>query len=129
MLGTIFGANGYKRGDWPQPIHHRVPPRSAQLFPLRTLCLLLLVLALSLLRSPSPALFFFPFFLSLGGRRVAWLEIKHIHHHPYAVSVDKQALNNVMKPAFLFFHVSIMFDGRATARIYASPKQWVSAVE
>lgn len=74
-------------------------------------------------------LFFFPFFLSLGGRRVAWLEIKHIHHHPYAVSVDKQALNNVMKPAFLFFHVSIMFDGRATARIYASPKQWVSAVE
>lgn len=25
--GTIFGANGYKRGDWPRPIHHRVPPR------------------------------------------------------------------------------------------------------
>ena len=41
--------------------------------------------------------------LSLGGRRVAWLEIKHIHHHPQAVSVDKQqALNNVMKPSFLF---------------------------
>lgn len=33
ILGTIFGANGYKRGDWPRPIHHRVPP---QLFPLRS---------------------------------------------------------------------------------------------
>lgn len=36
------------------------------------------------------------------GRRVAWPEIKHIHHHPYAVSADKQALNNVMKPPFVF---------------------------
>lgn len=35
--------------------------------------------------------------LSRGGKRVAWLEIKHIHHDPRALSaVDKQASNNVM---------------------------------
>lgn len=35
--------------------------------------------------------------LSRGGKRVAWLEIKHIHHDPRALyAVDKQASNNVM---------------------------------
>lgn len=55
ILGTIFGANGYKRGDWPRPIHHRVPP---QLFPLRSPLFLLPSLRL-------PPSFFLPFFSPL----------------------------------------------------------------
>lgn len=86
ILETIFGANGYKRGDWPRPIHHRVPP---QLFPLRSPVFLLHPFAPLSSSSLSS--------LSRGGKRVAWLEIKHIHHDPRALSaVDKQASNNVM---------------------------------
>lgn len=86
ILGTIFGANGYKRGDWPRPIHHRVPP---QLFPLRSPLFLLHPFA-SLLPSSS-----------LSPPR--WKEGRvarnktHPSPDPRALSaVDKQASNNVM---------------------------------
>lgn len=58
ILGTIFGANGYKRGDWPRPIHHRVPP---QLFPLRS--------PVFLLHSFAPPFFFLPFFPVERGKK------------------------------------------------------------
>lgn len=81
--GTIFGANGYKRGDWPRPIHHRVPPRLFSPSALHFSCSV-----------PSPLPPFFPRRLVEEGRRVAWLEIKHIHP---SITIRVQCLLSINK--------------------------------
>lgn len=90
--GTIFGANGYKRGDWPRPIHHRVPPRLFSPSALHFSCSV-----------PSPLPPFFPREGRKKGRVARNKTHPSIHHDPRAVSaVDKQAPNNLMNLSLLF---------------------------
>lgn len=90
ILGTIFGANGYKRGDWPRPIHHRAPP---QLFPSPLSSFLAPSLRLSPLLSSSS--------LSSLLRKKGRVARNKTHPSRSALSaVDKQASNNVMNLSF-----------------------------